>query len=72
MSHGWYDLPPFEFDEKYLDTHRVIDLDSGRPVTVTITRTEGSAQESSFLLDPWISAPVHPGHSRCAPHVEAR
>jgi N-glycosylase/DNA lyase len=36
MSHGWYDLPPFEFDDKTQKLTRVIDLDGNRPITVTV------------------------------------
>jgi N-glycosylase/DNA lyase len=42
MSHGWYDLPPFEFDESTWTLTRVIDIDRGRPVTVTIRGLKGT------------------------------
>src|SRR5918992_530428 len=41
MSHGWYDLPPFEFDNQKWTLARVIDLGSTKPVTVTITEAKG-------------------------------
>ncbi|HEX5703665.1 MAG TPA: hypothetical protein VFX97_10740 [Pyrinomonadaceae bacterium] len=37
MSHGWYALPPFEFDQDKWTLARVIDLGSANPVTVTIS-----------------------------------
>ena len=40
MSHGWYDLPPFEFDNQKWTLARVIDLGSAKPVTVTISETK--------------------------------
>jgi N-glycosylase/DNA lyase len=36
ISHGWYDLPPFELDQNTWTITRVIDLDRGVPVTVSI------------------------------------
>jgi N-glycosylase/DNA lyase len=40
MSHGWYALPPFEFDNQKWTLARVIDLGSAKPVTVTICETK--------------------------------
>lgn len=40
MSHGWYALPPFEFDNEKWMLVRVIDLGSANPVTVTISETK--------------------------------
>jgi 3-methyladenine DNA glycosylase/8-oxoguanine DNA glycosylase len=40
MSHGWYALPPFEFDEDKWTLARVIDLGSAKPVTVTISEAK--------------------------------
>ena len=40
MSHGWYALPPFEFDKQNWTLVRVIDLGSSKPVTVTISETK--------------------------------
>ncbi|HSE37546.1 MAG TPA: hypothetical protein VLG74_09610 [Blastocatellia bacterium] len=37
ISHGWYDLPPFELNRETWTLTRVIDLSKGRPVTVTIS-----------------------------------
>ena len=36
LSHGWYVLPPFEFDREKWTLTRVIDLDTAKPVTITI------------------------------------
>lgn len=36
ISHGWYDLPPFELNQETWTLTRVIDLGKGRPVTVAI------------------------------------
>ena len=38
MSHGWYALPPFEFDQSKWVLRRVLDLDRAKPVTVTISK----------------------------------
>lgn len=38
MSHGWYALPPFEFDEQNWVLKRVIDVPPAKPVTVTISQ----------------------------------
>src|SRR5215813_12552729 len=37
ISHGWYDLPPFELNQKVWTLTRVIDLGKARPVTVDIS-----------------------------------
>jgi 3-methyladenine DNA glycosylase/8-oxoguanine DNA glycosylase len=37
ISHGWYDLPPFELNQESWTLTRVIDLGKGRPVTVAIS-----------------------------------
>ena len=37
ISHGWYDLPPFELNQETWTLTRVIDLGKGRPVTVAIS-----------------------------------
>jgi len=37
ISHGWYDLPPFELDSKRWTLTRVIPLGRARPVTVSIS-----------------------------------
>jgi 3-methyladenine DNA glycosylase/8-oxoguanine DNA glycosylase len=37
ISHGWYDLPPFELNQETWVLTRVIDLGKARPVTVEIT-----------------------------------
>ena len=42
MSHGWYDLPPFEFDDKTQRLTRVIDLPGNRPITVTVAKGKRS------------------------------
>jgi len=36
LSHGWCVLPPFEFDREQWTLTRVIDLDTAKPVTITI------------------------------------
>jgi N-glycosylase/DNA lyase len=40
MSHGWYALPPFEFDNSKWTLRRVIDLGPAKPVTVTISEAK--------------------------------
>ena len=40
MSHGWYALPPFEFDNPSWTLARVIDLGAAKPVTVTISEAK--------------------------------
>ena len=42
MSHGWYDLPPFEFDDKTQTLTRVIDLHPNRPITVKVAEGKRS------------------------------
>ena len=37
ISHGWYDLPPFELNQESWMLTRVIDLGKARPVTVAIS-----------------------------------
>jgi N-glycosylase/DNA lyase len=37
ISHGWYDLPPFELDRETWTLNRVIDLGKGRPVNISIS-----------------------------------
>ena len=37
ISHGWYDLPPFELNQESWTLTRVIDLGRARPVTVDIS-----------------------------------
>jgi len=37
ISHGWYDLPPFELNQETWTLTRVIDLGRARPVTVTVS-----------------------------------
>jgi 3-methyladenine DNA glycosylase/8-oxoguanine DNA glycosylase len=37
ISHGWYDLPPFELNQERWTLTRVIDLGKARPVTVAIS-----------------------------------
>jgi N-glycosylase/DNA lyase len=36
LSHGWYALPPFQFDDEKWTLTRVLDVDPARPLTVTI------------------------------------
>jgi N-glycosylase/DNA lyase len=36
ISHGWYDLPPFELDQETWTLTRVIDLGKTNPVTVSV------------------------------------
>jgi N-glycosylase/DNA lyase len=40
LSHGWYDLLPFEFDEKTWSIVRVLDAGLTNPVTAVITATK--------------------------------
>ncbi|MBI3651187.1 MAG: DNA-3-methyladenine glycosylase 2 family protein [Acidobacteria bacterium] len=42
LSHGWYDLPPFAFDKASWTLTRVITLNSGKPINVTITAGAGA------------------------------
>src|SRR6185436_4844037 len=37
ISHGWYDLPPFELNQESWTLTRVIDLGRSEPVTVAIS-----------------------------------
>jgi N-glycosylase/DNA lyase len=37
ISHGWYDLPPFELTQETWTLSRVIDLGVARPITVSIS-----------------------------------
>lgn len=47
LSHGWYNLPPFEFDDQNWTLVRVIDLGSAKPVTVSISETKRGMQVNS-------------------------
>ena len=47
MSHGWYALPPFDFDEKKWVLRRVIDLDPAKPITATISSGRGGLAVST-------------------------
>ncbi|MFY9572276.1 MAG: Fe-S cluster assembly protein HesB, partial [Blastocatellia bacterium] len=38
ISHGWYDLPPFDLDQQSWTLTRVIDLGETRPVSVAISQ----------------------------------
>src|SRR6266571_4769883 len=38
ISHGWYDLPPFELNQETWTLTRVIDLGKANPITVEIRR----------------------------------
>jgi len=50
-SHGWYALPPFEFDQDRWSLTRVIDLGAAKPITVTISDAKrGLAVETSRSL----------------------
>lgn len=40
LSHGWYDLLPFEFDKERWSLTRVLDVGLKQPVTVEITATK--------------------------------
>ena len=42
ISHGWYDLPPFELDRDTWTLYRVIDLGKTRPVRVAISEGKGT------------------------------
>lgn len=48
MSHGWCELSPFEFDRESWKLVRVLEIDKGRPVTVTITGAQGSIEVRSL------------------------
>lgn len=36
VSHGWCELPPFQFDDKKWQLTRTLDLDKAKPLTLTI------------------------------------
>lgn len=38
ISHGWYDLPPFELERETWTLNRVIDLGRANPITVEVTQ----------------------------------
>ncbi|HEY3136693.1 MAG TPA: hypothetical protein VGL29_11755 [Blastocatellia bacterium] len=40
ISHGWYDLPPFELNQESWTLRRAIDLGKSRPVTVAIKQAK--------------------------------
>jgi N-glycosylase/DNA lyase len=40
ISHGWYDLPPFELNQEIWTLTRVVDLGKGRPITVDISEDQ--------------------------------
>jgi hypothetical protein len=42
ISHGWYGLPPFEFDQARWTLTRVINIGDAQPVTVEITEAPGA------------------------------
>ena len=44
ISHGWYDLPPFELDRETWTLTRVIELGKGRPVTASISEGKRSLE----------------------------
>ena len=46
ISHGWYDLPPFELDRETWTLTRVIDLGKDRPVTASISEGNRSVEVS--------------------------
>jgi len=46
ISHGWYDLPPFELDKVNWTLTRVVDLGPAPPVTVKISEAPGTLQVS--------------------------
>jgi len=48
MSHGWCELSPFEFDRESWKLVRVLEIDKGRPVTVTITGAQDSIEVRSL------------------------
>jgi 3-methyladenine DNA glycosylase/8-oxoguanine DNA glycosylase len=53
MSHGWYALPPFDFDESKWILRRVIDISPAKPVAVTITAIKGGLRVvTSSTLNP--------------------
>src|SRR5438552_2727979 len=38
ISHGWYDLPPFELEQETWTLTRVIDLGKANPIAVEVTQ----------------------------------
>ena len=44
ISHGWYDLPPFELDRERWILSRVLDIGSTQPITVKISATNGAVR----------------------------
>ena len=46
ISHGWCELLPFDFDQDIWTLRRVLDLESGAPVTLTITANQGGLRIS--------------------------
>jgi N-glycosylase/DNA lyase len=42
LSHGWYDLPPFSYDESTSTLNRVLEIGSGRAVSVRISQCDAS------------------------------
>ena len=42
ISHGWYDLPPFELNRENWTLRRVIDLGKARPISVSISEGKGT------------------------------
>ena len=42
ISHGWYDLPPFELNRENWTLSRVIDLGKARPIRVSISEGKGT------------------------------
>src|SRR5260370_34625934 len=46
ISHGWYDLPPFELKQETWTLTRVIDPGKTRPVTVEIEEGNRAVRES--------------------------
>ena len=62
ISHGWYDLPPFELEQKTWTLTRVIDLGKGNPITsqvrqagralkVTLPRNVGEQATRKIIRD---------------------
>src|SRR5688500_5608667 len=45
LSHGWYGLLPFEFDQQSWTLRRVIDMCDDRPITVSIN----SVKQALFI-----------------------
>jgi 3-methyladenine DNA glycosylase/8-oxoguanine DNA glycosylase len=44
ISHGWYDLPPFELDRERWILSRVLDIGSTQPITVKISGSNGAVK----------------------------